>query len=413
MENELKIAAPAFTISALTELIITIGAIFLMLGNPIQVITGIKLHYFIFIILSLVAFIVNISYYINITKAVYFILLLISITVFLIYKPIDLPFIYSLLTYIIIPFIFFNRKFKNFDFTLLMKAFEVFTFLNFIGVLLQVMGFQSAFLHVDLVRTEGELYLRYGSIAGGTLALGFTATISSIYTFYLIIYNKEKSLYNFFVLSFSIITLLLAQSRRYYFLIFIIMIITYVFNANKTYNYKKIISLALGSIILITIAFYIAFALKNQVYFLQRAFSIFNFDDDAANLERVAKWILAINTFIKNIWFGIGIGGTGTIGKNFTEDTSLDDILTAESFYLKIFVECGIFFGLFLLGLFVVTLKKSFKALRNYDTALAAIFFLFFFMECFMSTSLESPLASMLFWICMSRLIFTCEKRVY
>lgn len=406
MEKQIKTPATYFTVSALTELIVLIGVIFLMLGNPITVITGTKLHYFIFLVLSFFIFIINISSYINIEKAIYFLLLFASVVFFLIHNSINLPFIYSLLTYVIIPFIFFNRNFKYFDFTVIMKAFEIFTFLNFIGVLLQVIGFESAFLAVDMVWTEGELHQRYGSIAGGTLALGFTASISSIYTFFLIIYKKQNSLYNFFVLSFSILTLLLAQSRRYYFLVFIIMIITYVFDVNTTYSLKKIISIALGSFILIITTFYLGYLLKDRVYFFQRAFSIFNFEDDAANVIRVAKWLETISTFLKNAWFGIGIGGTGTIGKNFTEDSSLDDIITAESFYLKVFVECGIFFGIFLLSLFVITLKRSFKALRKHDTALAAIFFIFFFMECFMSTGLEAPIASILFWICLSQIVF-------
>jgi O-antigen ligase len=406
MEKELTVAGHDFTVGTLTEYLVFVSVILLMLGAPIQLITGVKLHYFAFIILSIIIFLINASAYVNITKGMYFLLLFFSIIFFLIHKPVDLPFIYSFLTYAVVPFIFFNRTFKNFDFTLLIKAFVFFTFLNFVGVLLQVAGVETPFLALDLVRTEGELHLRYGSIAGGTLALGFTASVAAICAFYLITYYKQNTIYNFSVLFFSIITLLLAQSRRFYFLVFVIILVTYLFDTNKKYNIRRAVFIGAGSIVFLILGFYLAFVFKEKVYFLERAFSIFNFQDDAANLERVTKWALAINTFIKNIWFGIGIGGTGTIGKNFNEETSLEDILVAESFYIKILVECGIFFGIFFIGLFISGLKKSLVALRSIEKSLAGVFFLFFFLESFMSTSLESPLAAVLFWIAMSKLFF-------
>lgn len=410
MEDQIKIQASYFSVEMFTEILILTGSVLVMIGAPLSIITGVKVHYLVFFICTVLIYFINLSPYINLTKFAYFLFLFLSVGWFIATKPIDLPFIYSILTYIIIPFAFFNRVFKNYNHHALMKAFEVFTFINFLGVLLQVYGVESVFLDVDLVMTEGEYYPRYGSLAGGTLALGFTASISCIYAFYKTVYDKQKTLYNYLVIFYSLVTLLLAQSRRFYVLVFLVMLVIFLFDVNKKYNVKKALIIAFCSFLLLSVIIYIAYQFKSQVYFLERGFSILNFEDDAANLQRVAKWLLAINTFLKNIYFGIGIGGTGTIGKNFTEESSLEDLLVAESYYIKVFVEAGVFFGLFFLWLAFKYLFKSFKLLRNKKTAMSAALFIFFFFECFMSTSLESPLPSMIFWISLSQLMFNEPK---
>ncbi len=398
------------SLESINNFLVQLAIIVLLLGFPILVVTGQKLHYYIFVLIALVQLIINIQPYFNSVKFYYFLALAIPLVFFLLKKSVNEPFIFSLLPYVIVPFVYFNRSFQLFNLDTVLKIFQVVTILNFIGVLLQVVGFQSIFLDLDRVKTDGIDHDRYGSFAGGTLALGLISSISFIFSLYKIVYERNKSLIQigFTIISFA--TLILAQSRRFYILVFIIGVLMFLFDINKNTNINKILRIGLFTFLGLLISLFFLYSIRANNYYLLRLFSIVDFENDGANLERVAKWLLAINSFLNNFWFGMGLGASGTIGKNLTDDDSSVDIFSAESYFIKIFVEGGVIFGVLCLLFLIVYLVKSFKNLQNSQKALAAYIYIFFFLECFMSTSLESAFPSIIFWICVSKLFATNEQ---
>ena len=98
---------------------------------------------------------------------------------------------------------------------------------------------------------------------------------------------------------------------------------------------KKIIKI-FRTFIIIAVAFFILmFKLQDQSFFIERLVSIFDFKNDLANLERISKWLLAIEQFFNHLWLGMGIGAAGIIGKGNTEEINVAEVFVAESYYLK------------------------------------------------------------------------------
>jgi hypothetical protein len=386
--------------------VITFGMFLLLAGFPLSVITGDKYHYYIFSALCLLLFLFNLSSYINIYKAIYFVPLLISCVFNSITQAIDKIFILSILPYIIIPAIFFNRSFSRFDMQQLMKLFDFFTLFNLFGLLLQIADVQSRFLYQGLLYDDDGVHLRYGSFSGGTLGLGFVGSVSAINAFYRIIYYKERSFYNTMILLCAWSSLLLGLSRRFYVLTFIIMVIIFIFDANRNLSKKKLNKVLIISIGSVALILYLLFQFQDQSLLLKRAFSIADFENDDSNIMRLAKWVSAFETFINHFWMGKGIGSVGMIGKVIEEGDNVAELDVAESFFLKTFVECGVIFGTVFFILMISFVKRSFKALKNRDTALAGFFIIFFAIDSIMSTSLEGPIGAVLFWLSVSIVCF-------
>jgi O-antigen ligase len=389
------------TLKELNSRIVAFATIVLLFSYQLLTITGQKPHYIIFVFLCLVLIFFNLTPNFNRIKFVYLTTLSLSIIHFVLNKELDAPFVLSLLNYIVIPIVFLNRNFQDFDLNRILVFFQWFTLLCFLGLLVQIVGFESRFFGLEYAWTNEVLHERYGSFAGGTLVLGYIASISSIYSIYILVYERKKSTYSIGILIVSLLTLILAQSRRYYIFVFVIGVLIYLFNINKKYSLKKFFKvngLIAASIIII---FSSLFFIKDSSFYLMRFFSTFDFVGDSSNVLRVIKWLDAIQKFLDNFWFGTGAGALGTIGKNI-EDTSIQESAVAESYYLKAFVEGGIFFGLAFIGIMFMLLSKAIRFFRNKEKALAAYIFFFFFLDCFMSMTLEYALASMLFWISIS-----------
>lgn len=382
--------------------LLLVGVFILLAGNIIFVITESKIHYYIFSTLCLLILCLSSRPYLNTVKLLYFFPILVSFAFNFSANYANLFFILSVLPYFLVPMVFYNRYFENFSLGTILKIFEWFTLINFFGLLLQLQGFQSPFLYLGYAFTGDVYHERYGSFAGGTLALGLGATVNTINSYYKIIYEQRKSKYNFFMLIVSIATMILAQSRRFYIMAFIMMLVIYLFNPVKKYNSKKILRALIGVIVILIVLAIGLYQAKGKFFYLERLLSIADFQNDPANLERIAKWLTAIDAFLSHIWLGMGIGAAGIIGKNYNETVSITDVFVAESYYLKVFVEAGIVSGIVFLGLMIVFVRQAFICLRSKDVALPALYVVFFFIDSFMSTSLEGPLWAVLFWLCIA-----------
>ena len=372
----------------------------LLFSFQILVLTGLKPHYFLVTAISLIIFVINLQPYINVLKSIYFLPLFTSILYHVLFnRNIDLAFILSILNYVIIPLVFFHRSFYSFDLYKSVYCFKWFTVLCFVGLMLQIVGVEAPFLDLEFAITDGIVKHRYGSIAGSTLVLGFFTSISFIYCFYNYIYLKDSSKQNIVFLIISLISLFLAQSRRYYVFTFIICALIFYFGKTKRTSLKYFFSKYKYYLISILLFFLIAFFLKDDVFLFARFYSTFDYKNDASNVLRAIKWIEAILNFVHHFWFGAGIGNMGAVGKNVSELTP-EELTVAESYYLKVFVEGGIFFGLAFVVLIVNTLKRTFILLKhNSSYSFVCYIFLFFFLDCFMSMTLEYVIGSILFWI--------------
>lgn len=392
------------SIKKISNGLINITIFFLLLGYPLQILTNQKIHYYFFIASSFILLFINIKSIVNVKKVIYFSLISLPLLHFLAFKAPDNAFWFSLIPYLLTPLVFWNNCFSDYDFEDMMKIFNGFTYFYFLGIIMQIAGIESPYLNIDITYTNGVLHDRYGSFAGGTLALGLTGSISLMYSLMQFLYNKDRGAYLIFTILVSFLTLLFAQSRRFYLLVFFVGLLLFWYNPNvkrkkRNINFKTIF-LTISIIFLVFVGLY---SIKDTNYYLERIFSVFDFTGDASNLMRVTKWVEAINYFLNNIWFGMGLGTTGTIGKNFDPAVdSLSDIIVAESYYLKILVECGLIFGsVYFFGQFYF-LKTAFKRLSKKQYAFPSICVIFYFLESFTSTSLESILSNILFWISIS-----------
>lgn len=390
------------TILMANQKLVNLIALALLLSFQILTLTNQKPHYILVVLVCILLLIINFNGYINYIKLLYFIPLLVSVFFYLSQNSPDNPFILSILNYLIIPMVFLNHNFQDFDFSSTMKLFQGFTVVCFFGLLLQVIGIESPFLDLELAITNDVVKERYGSFAGSTLVLGFYTSISTIYSFYNYVYKKDSSIQNIILFCISIISLFLAQSRRYYIFSFIIMFLIYFLgNSNITNPFKivfknKIVILAMVSLIVIT------YFLQDKAFLLMRFYSTFDFANDGSNVLRAIKWLEAIEQFLENFWFGAGLGDMGAVGKNLQE-LSVYELSVAESYFLKVFVEGGIFFGSAFIIMMIYLLIRSFKFIRRSPSqSFAAYIFIFFFLDCFMSMTMEYVLGSILFWLSIS-----------
>lgn len=390
------------SLQVFNQKMVNIATVLLLFSFQILVFTEQKPHYLVVVLICIVLLLVNLTTYFNYLKFIYLLPLLISVFYYISQNKPDTPFVLSILNYVIIPFVFLNHNFQTFDFTKTMQLFQWFTVFCFLGLMLQVAGIQAPFLDLELAITNDVVKERYGSFAGSTLVLGFFTSISSIYTYYTYVYHKNKSIKNLVVLAISLTSLFLAQSRRYYIFTFVIMFLIYFLGTNREFKIFTIIKKNKWAILVILSFIIVSFMFQDKVFLFMRIYSTFDFANDASNVLRAIKWLEAIQQFLDHFWFGAGLGDMGAVGKNLQEE-DVYEIAVAESYYLKVFVEAGVFFGIAFVCMMIFLLKKSFQIIRaNSNKSFAAYIFIFFFVDCFMSMTLEVVLASILFWISVS-----------
>jgi hypothetical protein len=172
----------------------------LLAGNIIFTITESKVHYVFFAAASILVLFLTFRLVINVRKLIYFIPILLSFVYNFSNNIHNQFFFLSILPYFIVPLVFYNKYFNDFNLTHVLKIFEWFTVLNFLGLLLQLQGIESPFLYLGHAFTNDNYHERYGSFAGGTLALGLGATITVIDSFHKIIFKKDKRAYTIFIL---------------------------------------------------------------------------------------------------------------------------------------------------------------------------------------------------------------------
>lgn len=395
-----------FKISIFLKNILLLNFLILLLGYIIIQTIGVKIHYFIFILSSLIILGTCILYNAKppILKITYLLYLTFLIVVSIAKNGVDATFLFTVVVYLFIPIVFYRSLFSDFNLLNFLNLFRLVNIFYAVGLLLQLVGKESILLDSQFTYTMGELQYRFGSFAGSSLLLGFVACVLLILSFFSYIHKKQKRSVNLIFICLGIFNLLVSQSRRFYIFIFFTICLMFLFKSvakSKTKLHKYIF----GLIVVISLVS-IFLTVFGDNYFMNRLVSVFDFKNDSSNSLRIFMWINAINNFINNFWLGTGLGSTTVAGKDiWNQVDSIEDIVTTESYMLKNFVEGGVVFGLFFLNVIFRQLTKGFNAIKTMPSsnkALAGYFIIFFFLDSIVGTTLESIISSVIFWISVS-----------
>lgn len=348
-----------------------------------------KLHYPIFFAATLLLPMLNFFSKNSIQIGVYIFFSLVVATYQYIFISVNEFFILTLSSFLVIP-LFFSKKIIYISQYQVFKILSFFTIFYFVGTILQIIGADSTFLKLDRYYVGDVPYERYGSFAGGTLALGLAGTLTSIYAFYY--YINRKNAITFIILLCSIAVVFLAYSRRFYVLLVLILIFQ-LSALGKPLKIKSRSTLIFVSVIIIGISLYMS-NIAGISRLLDRAISITDFEGDESNVGRVIQWTNTFNDFKNNIWSGIGLGYTGVVGRS---DLDFQSLNSAESYYLKILTETGVLYGAFYIIFCFYLLYKVFELKKV--KAISASIVLFYLIESFVGDSLSSVFSSAIYWI--------------
>jgi len=384
--------------------LLLIASLCLIYSWPLQVVFGEKVAYWVFAVISGVIFLLTIDARWSPVLSVY--CLIITFVVVMQIAFISLPLqqaFQPLVLYLFVPFIYGRKIFDGDRLHWLLRALLICVPINFIGILLQLSGYNSDYLVLQQTATFELLHDRYASFMGGVLSLGYVSMFNAICSlYYLLMSNREKDKIFYgglFVL--AIFTLYLSFTRRFY----IILIIAAILMTLYCYNWRRFV-VSLVAIISIAIVFKIV-VVNNMidkpynVLFLDRLASTFDFSgDDEANEYRILKGIQAIDWSLSSPFLGLGVGSVGTIGKSIEElSENFDEAMIAETYYLYVAVDFGIFVAVYF---FLLMLYLFYKSIIEFHLSgsVAALLLALYPIDCISSVELAGPFPAVIFWLC-------------
>lgn len=144
----------------------------------------------------------------------------------------------------------------------------------------------------------------------------------------------------------------------------ILFLLIYSININNKFRFLKRMCIILITVIGIVCMFqFVNYTPSSDNYilnsFIIRVQSIFNWNTDPSNVQRVSLWKYSYNMFKENMWCGIGVSSTGG---GHIGTTSIG---VTESGILKRFVELGIFgASIYYIFIFIV-IRKAIKYIKG------------------------------------------------
>jgi O-antigen ligase len=376
--------------------LITSSLLLLALGWPVTVLTGAKVHYFYFLFATIILLLLNVSKK-NTPFVIAYCFLFMAVFIYhLIEKGPVTTLLLSCTTYLVIPLVYSKNLITPEGLVRILNAMSFITLLNFLGVVLQLFGVgaHGLMLRPDMALTEGVFHPRYTGFSGGSLALGILSCITLFSGLYHLLITKEKAAFNRVIVIASVSCLLFSFSRRFYvFGLVGVLVIVYIWLKNKKLTLNTYLLIITG--LLIASLAFVVVLLGNETI-ADRLTSIINFTSDEANIGRITRWKQALKLFKNNVTTGLGPGITGTVGR---ENVTNATVFSAESYYLKILLETGIFVSSMYMLSLIYIVKKCINNLQNVSLTMPITLVIFYMIESFASTSLESPFSSILFWI--------------
>ena len=393
--------------SDLNYILVMITVLVLELGNILLFFTGFKIQYVILGISSILIMLINIKKSNKIPVLTYSILISTVFLFQLFFNNYMYRSVIALSYYLIIPYVYSKslESFEEFN-RLLRNSSKIVAPIFFLGLVLQKQEFLPEFFIVERTVTNFNVYTRYTSVAGGSLALGLFSALFSITCVHWLFDKTKQIKTSLILLVISLYCLFNSLSRGAYMVTIIGcgLIIWSKWKDNNKVTQSKINIRIIFGVIFLTITAFLLINGKNDDTILtttiQRFVSAFDFKDDEANLERVTRWLASLDAISNNLFLGTGLGTTGSVGYDTTSNNFERDILITESYLLKVFVECGIFFGLFYTLFFIKSIRDLFAHINLYDnTLLAKALFISLSLGSLWLQTLEAPLFSILFWI--------------
>lgn len=378
---------------------IAICSISILLGYPLFVLTQSKMQYVIFMLFSVLFFARN-SSRVLIYEAIPYLIIVVFSAVGNLMKgqAMDGPFFLNFISLIVCPFIFGRKNTALLDNASFRWGMDFAVLLYAVGLMLQIAGIGSEYLYTEMVLTDGVYHERFGSLAGGSLALGFNASIAAFTCLDRVLKGK-KNVKDYLFLALSVFCIVLSYARRYYVLFFLTVGLFYLIKSKilTTVSVKKIIALILVVCLVVVFGFF-----NKDSLIVFRIVSLFDFSGDASNLLRLEMWLQAFQMFYSNMFIGAGVGSTGAVGR---ADLILNfDYISCESFYLKMFAETGLMGGIIFLYIAYRSFRVSVRALSGNVAVVPALFVIFTLIESISGTAMEGPFAAAIFWCSLGNL---------
>jgi len=389
----------------LVSWLLLIASLCLIYSWPLQVAYGDKIGYWIFAVISAVILFLTKDARWSPVLSVYCLIITCVVVVQMAFISLPLQQAFQpLVLYLFVPFIYGRKIFDEDQLHWLLRALLICVPINFIGTLLQLSGYNSVYLVLQQTATLELLHDRYASFMGGVLSLGYVSMFNAICSlYYLLMSNrkKDKILYGvLFVL--AIFTLYFSFTRRFY----VIFIIAAILMAIHRYNWRRVV-ISLVAIISITIVFNIVVVdnMSDKSYnflFLDRFASTFDFSGgDEGNEYRILKGIQAIDWSLTSPFLGLGVGSVGTIGKSIEElSENFDEAMIAETYYLHVAIDFGIFVAVYFLLFMLYLFYKSIIEF-HISGSIAALLLVLYPIDCIGSVELAGPFPAVMFWLCM------------
>lgn len=400
--------------------LLLIASLCLIYSWPLQVVFGEKVAYWVFAVISAVIFLLTINARWSPVLSVY--CLIIAFVVVMQMAFISLPLqqaFQPLVLYLFVPLIYGRKIFEEDRLHWLLRALLICVPINFIGILLQLSGYDADYLVLEQTATLGLVHDRYTSFMGGSLSLGYISMFNAICSiYYLFTSNRhtEKLIYGvLFIL--AIYTLYLSFTRRFY-ILFIVAAILMAFNR---YDWRYVVT-TLVAIMIIAIVSQMGVVnnLGNESYNVRvwdRFISTFDISgDEEGNKFRILKGIQAVEWSLSSPLLGLGVGSVGTIGKSIEElSENFEESIIAEMYYLHVAVDFGIFVAVYFVLLMLYLFYKT--TIEFYlSGSIVALLLALYPIDCISSLELAAPFPALMFWLCIgvffSGLFLNCNSNV-
>jgi hypothetical protein len=368
--------------------------VLLALGWPISVISGQKLHYFYFLFTTALLLLINMP-----KRSVPLVIpCYVSFAVVFCLHALDngltALYVFSAATYLAIPWVYSKNLLSIDKFDKVLELLSYITLLNLVGVFLQMMhiGADTELLKPDHALTGKVYHLRYTGFSGGALALGVISCITAFHSFHHVLLGKKRKLAFYAVVFVASITcLVLSFSRRFFVSGFFgLAVIGMIWFRNK--RLTKTLFIIISIIMMVMLVCFVVIITASPSI-ADRILSIVNFSSDEANVGRIDRWNYAFELFKNNKFIGLGPGETGTVGR---ENVTNKTVFSAESYYLKVLLETGVFVALCYAIFAIGIIWKGLSRINTPQMAVPFAIILFYLIESVASTSLESPFSAIL-----------------
>ncbi len=390
--------------------LLLIASLCLIYAWPLQVAFGEKIGYWVFAVISAVIFLLTMNAHWSPVLSVYCLIIAFVVVMQMAFISFSMQQAFlPLATYLFVPIIY-GRNFMHDDqLRWLLKSLLITVPINFLGILLQFVGYADNLLQIDMTETLGIAHERYTSFLGGSLMLGYVSMLNAIVALYFLVYSEKQIQRILFGLLFFLasLTLFFSYSRRFY----LLWIIAVLFIPAYRYGWRSMFTAFLAGVGII-LSFTFAGNLFRNVSSLDnisisdRILSTFDINEGSGNDIRIMKNMQSLDLIISNPLLGLGVGSVGTIGKTREElADNFEDAVIAETYYLHIGVDFGIVVAILFTVLMIYLAIISFREFI-WSGSLSAILIFLYPIESVIGATLYGVLPAFIFWISLCVLMF-------